>query len=129
MVTVQYLQGLNIFVITEFTIATLICLCVSSWGISSRAAELQFLPAGSLLALWKIHRTPQHPTYVASCLTSRVVSVQFHSCNDSVMRVHVVGKLWVPTLKGHSASSQGDHLVQVHRDQMVLETIRRGRLV
>ncbi len=30
-------------------------------------------------------------------------------------------------LKGHPASSQGDHLDQVHSDQMVLEMIRWGR--
>jgi hypothetical protein len=32
-------------------------------------------------------------------------------------------------LKGHSASSQGDHLGRIHLDQMVLEMIRQGRLV
>jgi hypothetical protein len=32
-------------------------------------------------------------------------------------------------LKGHPAASQGDHLDQVHSDQIVLEMIRRGRLV
>jgi hypothetical protein len=62
-VTVQYLLGLNIFVITELTIATLFCWCVSSWGISSCAAEFHFLPAGSLVALWKINGTPQDPMW------------------------------------------------------------------
>ncbi len=36
------------------TIATPFCLCVSSWGISGRTAEFNFLPAGSLLALWRM---------------------------------------------------------------------------
>ncbi len=62
-VTVQYLHRLNILVITESTIETLFCSCVSSWGISSCAAEFHFLPAGSLMALWKIHGTPQHPMW------------------------------------------------------------------
>jgi hypothetical protein len=54
----QNLQGLNIFVITELKIAILFCLCVSSWGISSHAAEFYFLPAGSLVALWRIIELP-----------------------------------------------------------------------
>jgi hypothetical protein len=62
-VTVEYLQGLNIFVITELIIATLFYWCVSSWGISSSAAKFYFLPVGSLVALWKNHRTPQHPMW------------------------------------------------------------------
>ncbi len=57
-VAVQYLQGLDIFVITELTIATLFCSCASSWGISSRAAKFYFLPAGSLVALWRIIEFP-----------------------------------------------------------------------
>ncbi len=57
-VTIKYLQGLNIFVITELTSATLFCLCICSWSISNRAAEFHFLPAGSLMALWKIHGNP-----------------------------------------------------------------------
>jgi hypothetical protein len=37
------------------------------------------------------------------------------------------GSYWA--LKGHPASSQGDHQDRVHSDQMVLAMIRRGRLV
>jgi hypothetical protein len=40
-------------------------------------------------------------------------------------------KVTLPTsaLKGYPAAGQGDHLDRVHSDQMVLEMIRRGRLV
>ncbi len=72
--TTQALNGLTVFksfncdppifttfkylCVMELTIATLFCPCVSSWGISNRAAEFHFLPAGSLVVLWKIHETP-----------------------------------------------------------------------
>jgi hypothetical protein len=52
-VTVQYLQGLIIFVIAELAIATLFCSCVSSGGIRCRAAEFYVFPAGSLEVFWK----------------------------------------------------------------------------
>ncbi len=38
-----------------------------------------------------------------------------------------MGSYWA--LKGHPASSQGDHRDRVHSDQMVLAMIRRGRLI
>jgi hypothetical protein len=38
-----------------------------------------------------------------------------------------MGSYWA--LKGHPASSQGDHRDRVHSDQMVLAAIRQGRLV
>ncbi len=44
--------------VTELTIATLFCSCVSSWGISSHAEEFHFLPAGSPVALWRIIELP-----------------------------------------------------------------------
>jgi hypothetical protein len=86
----QYLQGLIIFVITELAIATLFCSCVSSWGIRYRAAEFYVFQ--------QAHLGPSDPTapFVASCLTSRAVSVEFHNCNDSFTRV--AGRLWVPTM-------------------------------
>jgi hypothetical protein len=46
------------------------------------------------MALWKNHGTPQ-ALYVASRLTSRAVSVEFHNCNDFITRV--ARKLRVPT--------------------------------
>ncbi len=82
-ITIQYLQWLNIFVITELTIASLFCPCVSPWSIRCHAAEFYVFAAGSLVAFWKTTELPN----MASCLTSRAVPVEFHNCNDSVLRV------------------------------------------
>jgi hypothetical protein len=57
------------------------------------------------------------------------VLVEFYDYRDSVMRV--AGILWVPTMHSRDIllQAKGDHLDRVHSDQMVLEMIRRGRLV
>jgi hypothetical protein len=93
-VTVQYLQGLIIFVITELAIATLFA-CV----LVHEASEV-VLP--NSMFFQQAHLGPSEKTsdltepFVASCLTSRAVSVEFHNCNDSVTRV--ARRLWVPTM-------------------------------
>jgi hypothetical protein len=94
-VTVKYLQGLNIFVIMELTISTLFCPRVSSWGIRSRAAEFNFFLAGSLYSPAPL---------VTSCLNYSAVPVEFHNCNDSVTRV--AGRLWVPTMRSRDILHQ-----------------------
>ncbi len=58
-VTLQYLQGLHIFMIIESTIATMFYSCLSSWGISSRAAEFHFFQqAHSWPPLWRMIEFP-----------------------------------------------------------------------
>jgi hypothetical protein len=81
-------------VITKLIIATLICSCIR--GISSHAAKFYVLPAGSIVALWKNHRTTSTLCGLMPNLQSSTVPVEFHNCNDSVMRVD--GRLWVPTM-------------------------------
>jgi hypothetical protein len=54
------------------------------------------------------------------------VPVKFRDYKDSVMRVARI--LGVPTVRS-SFKPRGDHLGRVHSDQMVLEMIRRARLV
>jgi hypothetical protein len=55
--------------------------------------------------------------------------VKFYDYKDRVVRVARI--LWVPTMRSRDILLQatGDHLRQVHSDQMVLKMIRRGRLV
>jgi hypothetical protein len=57
------------------------------------------------------------------------VPVKFRDYKDSVMRVARI--LWVPTMRSRDIllQAKGDHLSQVHSDQMVLKMIRQGRLV
>jgi hypothetical protein len=111
-VTVQYLLGLNIFVIMELTFATLFCSCVSSWGISGLAGEFYFLSARSLLVLWRMIEFP----HVASCVTSRAIPVEFHNWNDSVTRV--VGKLRVPTKHSRDILQQAKRIILVESTQI-----------
>jgi hypothetical protein len=113
-VTVQYLLGLNIFVILELKIVTLFCWCVSSWSVSSCAAEFHFLPAGSLMALWRMIKFPS--THLASCVTSRAVPVKFHNCSDSVARV--VGKLRVPTKRSRDILQQAKGIILIEATQI-----------
>jgi hypothetical protein len=69
---------------------------------------------------YSITNTKQHAS---------VILVEFYGYKDSVMRV--AGLLWVPTMHSRDILLQAkrDHLDRVHSDQMVLEMIRRGRLV
>jgi hypothetical protein len=55
--------------------------------------------------------------------------VEFHNDKDSVMTAARI--LWVLTMRSREIlhHAKGDHLDRVHSDQMVLEMIRRGRLV
>ncbi len=80
-VTVQYLWGLNIYVITELTIVTLF-VCVLVHEASVVVYQILCFPAGSLVAFWKTIESPS--TLCASCLNSRAVPVEFHNCNDTV---------------------------------------------
>ncbi len=79
--------------------------------------------------LWPLGK-PQNPP-AALLLSNRpsALPVKFHNYNDSVKRV--AGRLRVPTMHSRDILLQdkGDHLGQVHSDQMVLEMIRCGRLV
>ncbi len=77
--------------------------------------------------LLKNHRTPS--SFVASYQRPSAVPVEFHNCNDRVTKV--AGKLQVPTMCSGDIllQARGDHLGQIHSDQMVIEMIRRGRLV
>jgi hypothetical protein len=77
--------------------------------------------------LWPLEK-PYNPP-AALLLHSNLpnaASVEFHNYNNSVMRV--ARSLQVPTRHSKDILLQvkGDHLVS---DQMVLEMIRRGRLV
>jgi hypothetical protein len=81
-VNVQYVQGLNIFEITELTIATLFCSCVSSWGIGSRAAESYFLLAGSLMALLRMIKLP-------STLYGLMLNLQSNTSQNSIIAMIV----------------------------------------
>ncbi len=71
-------------------------------------------PSSSFIAFYQLHSA---------------VPVVFQNQKDSVMRV--AGILWVPTMRSRDILLQanGDHLDRVHSYQMVLEMIRRGRLV
>jgi hypothetical protein len=74
-------------------------------------------------------KTIQSPSsFVVSYQTYQcsTVPVEFHNCNDSVTRV--TGRLRVPTMRSKDIllQAKGDHLGQVHSDQMVLEMIRGG---
>jgi hypothetical protein len=51
--TVQYLQELNVFAVTKLTIAILFCLCISSGGIRSHAAEFFVFQQAHLWSLEK----------------------------------------------------------------------------
>jgi hypothetical protein len=78
--------------------------------------------------LFKNHRTPKQ-----LCCPMPNAPVQYQSSSIITMiKCHrssweITGSYYA--LKEHSASSQGDHFGRVHSDQMVLEMIRRGRLV
>jgi hypothetical protein len=113
-VTIQYLLGLNIFVIKELKIATLICLCVSSWGISSRAAEFYFLPAGSLLALWRMIEFPSTPCGLMPNLQS--ITSQIPYCNDSVTRI--AREIRVPTKHSRDILHQAKGIILVESSQI-----------
>jgi hypothetical protein len=75
-------------------------------------------PLGNPLAALLLHTS--HPS---------AVPVKFHNYNDRFMRV--AGILWVPTMRFRDflLQAKGDHLDHVYSDQMVIEMIRRERLV
>ncbi len=70
---------------------------------------------------WKLTEPPI--SFVASCQPHSVLPVKFHNHKDSVMRA--AGILRVPTMhsKDFLLQAKGDHLDQVHSDQVVLEMI------
>jgi hypothetical protein len=120
-VTVQYLQGFNIYVITELTIATLFALVLV---MRYQMSCCRFLCFTSRLTcgLLKNHRTPKQlycfmPNTPVQCQSSSLIAmiVSWEYTGD-------YGFL-LCKLRG------GGHLGRVHPDQMVLEMIRRGSLV
>jgi hypothetical protein len=70
---------------------------------------------------WKLIEPPS--SFVASWQLHSALPVKFHNHKDSVMRAAVI--LWVPTKhsKNILLQAKGDHLDQVHSDQVVLEMI------
>ncbi len=74
---------------------------------------------------------PKEPSssFVASCQPHSTLLVKFQNQKHNVERA--AGIFWVPTMRSRDILQQdkGDHLDQVHSDQMVLEMIRWGRLV
>ncbi len=78
-------------------------------------------------AAWKPIEPPS--SFVASYQLPQCLPIKFHNYNDSVTRAARI--LLVPTLRSRDIQlqAQGDHLDRAHTDEMVLEMIRRGRLV
>jgi hypothetical protein len=87
--------------------------------------RIYFLPAGSLVALWRTTELPSNLQYVASCLTSRAVPVEFHSCNDSVTRV--AGNLRVSTMRSWDILHQAKGIILVESAQIRWFLRRSGR--
>jgi hypothetical protein len=126
-VTVQYLQGLNILVIKELTIATLFAQVLV---MRHQMSCCRFLCLSSELTcgLLKNHRALQQ---LCCCIPN--TSVQYQSNTIIAMIVSQekpknCGFL-LCAQRTFCIKPKEDHLGQVHSDQMVLELIRQGRLV
>jgi hypothetical protein len=68
---------------------------------------------------------PWNPPAALLLYTNPTSAVQgkFYNYNDKVVRV--AGRLWAPTMRSRNIllQAKGDHLDQVHSDQMVLKVI------
>ncbi len=100
--TIQYLQGLNIFVIMELQLQPCFArLLVHEASKVVLPNSMFFQQAHS----WPFEKPLNPPApYVASCLTSGAVPPEFHYCNDSVTRV--AGRLQVPTMPSRDVLHQ-----------------------
>ncbi len=77
---------------------------------------------------WPVRELYNSPApYVVSRLTSKAIPVEFNNCNDSIMRV--AGELQVPSKHSRDILLEAKGIILVKSTQMVLEMIRRGRLV
>ncbi len=128
-VTIQCLQGLNIFVITRLIIANLFArMLVMRQQMS--CCWFLCLSSGLTCGLLKNHRTPQQlccfqtysntaVQYQSSCIIAMIVLREKPGDHGFLLC----------TQRTFFFKPRGDHLRWVHSDQMVLEMTRQGRLV
>ncbi len=113
--------GLNIFVITELTITTLLCLSIKGVTSDVQTRTFQLLQqAEQFIKVLVKHGCLTLNTPVQS--QSRSIITMIWSRQQSGIYGFLLGA------QGTSCSRHQDHLDRVHSDQMVLEMIRQGRL-
>jgi hypothetical protein len=85
-------------------------------------------PAGSFVAFWNPKNPPAALLLLVNPPNSAVL-VEFHNHKDSVMRAAEILRAPIMRSRDILHQAEGDHLDQVHSDQMVLEMIRWRRMV